>query len=445
MAPRLRLLALDLFLRPVRTRLPFRYGTAHVTGLPYLHLRARFEPDVMGLSAAALPPLWFDKASPSHDQTIADLLRAVRVAGDVYRALPAAPAYALHRDGEPETRRRLPDFNDLSAGFGVALLDAAVVDAACRLAGRPFHAALGEDLFGFGPLPLPPRPLERIHVRHTVGLADPITAADLREPIGDGLPETLEQVVRAHGVRYFKIKVSGDADASLERLRSIAAVLDRLAGDYRVTLDGNEQFPDAGSAADFLSRAADLRSLWSRTLWVEQPVERGAALSARVPDTGKPWLIDESDGTDEVVGRALELGYGGISAKTCKGVFRTLHSRRALEGTGGVLSSEDLMNIPVLPLQQDLCIAAALGIPHSERNGHHYVRAFEFLSPAEREAALREHPSLYRPLPGGMGTLRIDDGALDLREVNAFGLGARSEPDWASLTPVPGDGTLSAT
>ena len=444
MPPTLRLKELDLYLRPVRTRLPFRYGKANVTGLPYLHLRARFEPAVVGLSAAALPPLWFDKASPSHEATIADLLRSVRVAADVYRGLPAGSAYALHRDGEPETRRRLPGFNDLTAGFGVALLDAAVVDAVCRLADRPFHAALRDDLLGFGALPLPARPLDRIHVRHTVGLADPISAADVREPIGDGLPETLEQVVRAHGVRYFKIKVSGDAAASLDRLRAITAVLDRLAGDYRVTLDGNEQFPDMRSAADFLARASEIRSLWARTLWVEQPVERGAALSERVPDVGKPMLIDESDGTDAAVGRALELGYRGISAKTCKGVFRTLHSHRALQGTAGVLSSEDLMNIPVLPLQQDLCIASALGIAHSERNGHHYIRSFEFLSPGEREAVLREYPSLYRPLPGGMGTVRIEDGALDLREVNAFGLGARSEPDWPSLTAAPADGTFCA-
>ncbi|HYE97849.1 MAG TPA: mandelate racemase, partial [Planctomycetota bacterium] len=322
MPPALRLREVDLFLRPVRTRLPFRYGKANVTGLPYLHLRARFEPAVVGVSAAALPPLWFDKASPSHEATVADLLRSVRTAVEVYRDLPPATAFVLHRDGEPEARRRLPGFNDLTAGFGVALVDAAVVDAVCRLADRSFHAALRDDLLGFGPLPLPPRPLERIHVRHTVGLADPITPADLREPIGDGLPETLEQVVRAHGVRYFKIKVSGDAPASLERLRAIAAVLDRLAGDYRVTLDGNEQFPNMESAAGFLSRAAEVRSLWARTLWVEQPVERGAALSQRVPDVGKPMLIDESDGTDAAVGRALELGYRGISAKTCKGVFR---------------------------------------------------------------------------------------------------------------------------
>ena len=50
------------------------------------------------------------------------------------------------------------------------------------------------------------------------------------------------------------------------------------------------------------------------------------------------------------------------------------------------------MNTPVVPLHQDLCVAAALGIAHSERNGHHYIRAFEYFSPKERETAIREFP-----------------------------------------------------
>jgi hypothetical protein len=153
-------------------------------------------------------------------------------------------------------------------------------------------------------------------------------------------------------------------------------------------------------------------------------------MEGAVPPLGKPVIIDESDGTDDAVDRALSLGYAGISAKNCKGVFRTLHSFRRVREAGAILSSEDLMNIPVVPLQQDLSVAAALGIPHSERNGHHYIRAFEYLSPGEREAALREYPSLYRPNPA---SVRIVEGALDLREVNAFAFGVRAEPDWEFL------------
>jgi L-alanine-DL-glutamate epimerase-like enolase superfamily enzyme len=436
---KVRVREVGLFLRPVRTRFPFRYGKANVVAQPYLHLRVRCEPDAVGVSAAALPPLWFDKdPSKTHEDNVRDLLASVRAAADVWRSLPAGTAFGLHRAGEPEVRRRCAGLNDLTAGFGVALLDAAVVDAVCRLSGKTFHQGLRADLFGFGALEVPPRPLDAIAVRHTVGMADPITKADVASPLADGLPETLEEVVRATGARWYKVKVSGDAKASLERLRRIAAVLDRLAGDYKVTLDGNEQFATMRDAAGFVrwvAADAALTAFWRRTAWIEQPVERGAAFDEGPGeiDRLKPVIIDESDGTDDAVDRALALGYRGISAKNCKGVFRTLHSFRRTRGSNAILSSEDLMNIPVVPLQQDLCVAAALGITHSERNGHHYIRAFDFLSPKERQDALREFPSLYRPDPP---SVRVVGGLLDVREINEHAFGVRSEPDWEALAPA---------
>jgi hypothetical protein len=458
-APSLRVREVEVFLRHVRTRMVFRYGKAEVTGQPYAHLRVRFEPAVTGVSAAALPPLWFDKREGlTHEETIKELLRSIAIASDVYRGAGTDTAYGLHRACEPEARRRAVGMNDLTAGFGVALLDAAVVDATCRLANRTFHQGLREDLFGFGPVPIADRPLDRIFVRHTVGLSDPIRDADVASRVNDGLPETLEEVVRAYRVRYFKVKVSGEDARSRDRLRRIAEVLDREAGDYEVTLDGNEQFHEMEEVEPFTrSLAADpaLANFWKRTLWIEQPVERSRALEVDVPRLSKPIIIDESDGTDDAVDRALSRGYAGISAKNCKGVYRTLHSYRRVKETGAILSSEDLMNIPVVPLQQDLCVAAALGIPHSERNGHHYIRAFEYFSPREREAALREYPSLHTDgikspgefiprsginSPGEfiprLPSVRIVDGALDLREINSFAFGVRSEPDWDALQPV---------
>jgi hypothetical protein len=431
----LRVREVGVFLRPVRTRMPFRYGKAEVLGQPYAHLRVRFEPEVTGVSAAALPPLWFDKREGlTHEESIRELLGSIRAAARVYTTLPAATAYGLHQAGEPQARRRCAGMNDLTAGFGVALLDQAAIDATCRLAGRTFHQGLREDLFGFGPLPVPERPLGTILVRHTVGLSDPITRTDVAQSVQDGLPEALEDVIRTYGVRWFKVKISGEADGTMDRLRRIASV---LRGDYGVTLDGNEQFHSMGEVRDLVHRIDRdplLGEFWRRTAWIEQPVDRNHSMEGPLPSLGKPVIIDESDGTDDAVDRALSLGYAGISAKNCKGVFRTLHSFRRVKETGAILSSEDLMNIPVVPLQQDLSVAAALGIPHSERNGHHYIRAFEYVSPREREAALRDYPSLYRPDPP---SVRIEQGALDLREVNAFAFGVRTEPDWEALAPAP--------
>jgi hypothetical protein len=90
----------------------------------------------------------------------------------------------------------------------------------------------------------------------------------------------------------------------------------------------------------------------------------------------------------------------------------------------------------VVPLHQDLCVAAALGIPHSERNGHHYIVGFRFLTEAERAAALREFPTLYRAREGAEPVLRIDGGFISLKEINGNAFGTVSEPDWDALEPV---------
>jgi hypothetical protein len=426
-----------------------------------LHLRLKVETSegglLTGVSACGVPPLWFDKAAgKTHADNIQDLSISIRLALDEYMKLDAAPVWFLHKIAEPIIRKaaEAKGLNDLTAGYGVALTDSALIDAACRLTGVTFHSALKGNLLGFGAdfaALIPAKPMERIALRHTVGLVDPIVDADITEPVNDGLPESLEQVVRHYRARFFKIKISGDAAGSRDRLRRIASVLDSQAGDYRATLDGNEQFHDMGEFALFIRDAKTdpaLRNLWERTLLIEQPVGRAHSLIDAVAEplkevsAFKPVIIDESDGSDDAVDRALALGYQGISAKNCKGVFRTLHSFRRIkeiEAQGKptpILSSEDLTNTPVFPLHQALCVAAALGIRHSERNGHHYIIGFDYLSPKEREDALREFPSLYAARAQGSPVVRIEDGHFSLKELNMNGFGTASEPDWEFLEPV---------
>jgi len=92
----------------------------------------------------------------------------------------------------------------------------------------------------------------------------------------------------------------------------------------------------------------------------------------------------------------------------------------------GLQSAEDLTNLPLLPLQQDLCTVAALGLAHVERNGHHYFRGLAHVPAADRRAALARHPGLYREDPAGSGEvfLRIDDGELDLSPLQGVGYGS---------------------
>ncbi len=459
--PKFKLLEAAVFSRQIKTRMPFRFGRSTMTQMPILHLRLKVATEagrtLVGVSASGIPPLWFDKgAGKTHADNIHDLSLSLRIALDGYMELDDAPVWNLHHVAEPVVRKIAASkgLNELTAGFGVALVDSALIDAACRHTGATFHAALKSNLLGFGEefaRMLPAAPLDRIALRHTVGLADPITAGDITEPVGDGLPESLEDVIREYRASYFKIKISGNAAESRDRLRRIANVLDTQAGDYQTTLDGNEQFHDMGEFADFMRDAAldpALNSFWKRTLWIEQPVGRGHSLVDSVAgplkeiSAFKPVIIDESDGSDEAFERALSLGYRGISAKNCKGVFRTLLSHKRIQDLvaagepAPILSSEDLTNAPIVPLHQDLCVAAALGITHSERNGHHYIIGFDFLSAREREDALREFPSLYKTRPHGNPVLRVENGFISMRELNLNGFGTLSEPDWDSLEPV---------
>src|SRR5260370_42458883 len=64
-APRLHILALDLFERNVVLRLPFRFGVVTLTACPQAFVRARIAPEAgieaVGPGAALLAPKWIGK------------------------------------------------------------------------------------------------------------------------------------------------------------------------------------------------------------------------------------------------------------------------------------------------------------------------------------------------------------------------------------------------
>jgi hypothetical protein len=286
-----------------------------------------------------------------------------------------------------------------------------------------------------------------LHARHTVGLVDPITAADRAERVGDGLPETLEEVVGAYGHAFYKLKVGGDLAADTERLSRVAAVLDRLP-EYRATLDGNEQYESAEDAAA-LWRAMEaeprLARLRGSVLFIEQPVKRARALEAGMGPLAafRPVVIDESDGDLDAFPRAKALGYAGVSSKACKGVWRSLINLarcRAWNAEAGTarhfMSAEDLTTLAGVCVQQDLALVALLGLPHVERNGHHFVEGFAGRPRVEAGRFQAAHPDLYEESPRGP-RLAIRGGVLEIGSLDTPGLGATAEPDYAAMEAMP--------
>jgi hypothetical protein len=469
-AVRVRVREVRLLERDVRLRLPFRFGVVTLTEATEAYTRVRVDleggGEAWGMAAEMLAPKWFDKdPGLSNADTVEQLRASLRVARALYTE-PGAPRtpFALfaenYRAQLGECARR--GLNSLVAGYGPALLDRAVLDAVCRARGVSFYDAVRSNVPGIEPARLVAdlagfdmpallaglRPGAELHARHTVGLVDPITAAEPRGRVGDGLPETLEEVVAAYEHTYFKLKVGGDVEADLARLVAIASVLDRSPGPYFVTLDGNEQYGrvrDVLALWEAMTRTPALRRLVDAVLFIEQPITRKAALLEDVSPLAahRPVIIDESDADLDAFVEARRLGYRGVSSKTCKGFYKSLlNAARCARwnaeagGAGYFMSAEDLTTQAGLAVQQDLALASLLGLAHVERNGHHYVDGMAARPAAEQRGFLTAHPDLYGA-GDGVVRLRIRGGRLAIGSLACRGFASAAEPDWGSLREMP--------
>ena len=471
----IRVLDTDLFVLNMHTRMPFRYGITTLTAVPHLFVRATVEVDgkrQVGMSADHLPPKWFTKnPDTSPRQDIDGLLEVITTARDVARAVPKQETVFAW------WRRMYASMAAWGGGwgkapllvhFGTSLWERAVIDAFCRAEGTTFAAALRRNWLGVdlaslhaelnGAEPaalLPAEPLRTIVSRHTVGLTDYLTDREVppSERVDDGLPQSLEECVRAYGLTHFKIKLWGDAAKDLERLRGIADVLDRTAGgDYAFTLDGNENFKAIEpfrALWDSLAREPSLSKFMRGLLFVEQPLHRDVALGEDVrreflawPDR-PPVIIDESDGEVRSAARALECGYAGTSHKNCKNVFKgianaCLMAARNQSNPAGryVISGEDLSNIGPVALQQDTAVVASLGITHAERNGHHYFKGLSALPEEIQSAALRAHADLFRRHERGYVTFRVERGRTEVGSAVDAPFGVAFDFDPSQFTPL---------
>ncbi|MGE0725192.1 MAG: enolase C-terminal domain-like protein [Alphaproteobacteria bacterium] len=465
--PTLTVQEVQLFEWPYRLRLPFRFGVITVThgrqAVARVRIRLENGREEWGVAAEALAAKWFDKNPDLSDaDNLAHLRQALALAVDQYKASGPKSAFAMYADHYPaqiaEGGRR--GLAPLVANYGPAMLDRAIADALCRLLNVSFYDAARRNLFGVASHPIAPdlaefafdpfleglSPGARLHVRHTVGLVDPIVAADqtAESRVDDGLPETLEEVVAAYGHRYYKLKVGGDVDADVARLSAIAAVLDRQKHRYFVSLDGNEQYADAAGVEGLwnaMRRAPALGRLVDAIMYIEQPIKRQNALSAPLGALGaaKPIIVDESDGEVGTFPAAKALGYRGISSKNCKGFYKSLinlarcRSWNAAEGEGRYfMSGEDLTTQAGVSVQQDLALVNLLGLGHVERNGHHFIDGFAGRSDAEADAFLLAHPDLYHRQNDRV-RMRIRDGEVAIGSLACPGFAIGAMPDTTAM------------
>jgi hypothetical protein len=452
--------------RHVKMRLAFRFGVITVTDATQAVIRVRLSlPDGRtshGVAAEALAAKWFEKSPEFTDaQNFEQLRQSLDLAIELYSAQGFDRAFDLFAGTYAEQKRRgaALGLNPLVAAYGPALLDRAILDAVGRATGKSFAALIAGNLPGIRTTSLTPdikeaeltpflaglKPGTSIDVRHTVGLVDPLTAADrpASERVNDGLPETLEEVVSHYRGRYYKLKVGGDIKADLERLSRIASVLDAGAGDYRATLDGNEQYGDVEGVVELwrkVEEAPGLAKLVKSTLFIEQPIKRAVALSCSVEPLARlrPVIIDESDGELSSFPTALGLGYAGVSSKNCKGFYKSILNAARVSRLGArhFMSAEDLTTWPGVSVQQDLALVSLLGMTHVERNAHHFIDGMSFAPETEQQAFVAAHPDLYEKQAGKPARLKARGGKLALGSLEGPGFAVGAQMDFKSMKPM---------
>jgi hypothetical protein len=451
MPHRLTVRDIAFFERPVAFVRPFRFGAVTVNAAPQLFVRAEIEVEGKGVftgaSAEMLVPKWFDKrANLTPDQTVDELRRALLIARDLYLSHSGfETAFGLHArciTSQVEACAK-EDIPPLAAAYGPAEIDKAILDALLRAARVDFFDGMIGNIAGIDARLSPDvqdediaqflagrKPLERVAIRHTVGLDDTVEG-------GGGVADPKEN----SGARYFKLKLNGDPEADAARLTRIGQALLTSGRDYRVSLDANEQYADLaalGALIDRLSRDSALAPIATRLLYIEQPMPRDITRTSPLGKlVGRDFIIDEADDSWDAFPAARELGYRGISSKSCKGIYKSVvNATRAAKWSAGdekfFVTAEDLTCQVGLAVQQDLALGALIGAAHAERNGHHYVDGFAGAPVAEAQAFLSAHPDLY--VAGGDNVrLAIHDGDLMTGSLRAPGFATSVQPDWSAL------------
>jgi hypothetical protein len=442
-----------LFERPVTFARPFRFGAVVMEAATQAFVRAEIEVEgkgkAIGATAELLAPKWFDKRLQlSTDETVAELKRSLLIARDFYLGARDDTAFGLHAEviGAQVEACAREDIPPLAAAFGPAEIDKAILDALLRCAGVNFFDGMAQNIAGVDArlshdladdeivrFLATRRRLERVAVRHTVGLTDRIEGEG-----GVSDPGVMS------GARYFKLKLGGNPDADSARLARIGRGLSALPYNISVTVDANEQYSDLRAfevLVDRLDRDSALRPIAEKLLYIEQPLPRDITRRSPLGSLARrDIIIDEADDCYDAFVAARALGYRGVSSKSCKGLYKSIvnatrAARWSAEGDKYFVTGEDLTCQAGLAVQQDLALGALLGITHAERNGHHYVDGFADSPPAEAQAFLAAHPDLYR---NDVGTVRlcVHHGDLLTGSLTQPGFATSVHPDWSSLLPL---------
>ncbi|MFN0199789.1 MAG: enolase C-terminal domain-like protein [Planctomycetaceae bacterium] len=251
-------------------------------------------------------------------------------------------------------------------------------------------------------------PQAKMPLYHLVGALDPLTKGDLKQPIGDGLPETLGDWIAAEHLTHLKIKLAGD-DLTWDVERVLA--VDRVATETQAalkqsqwvySLDFNEKCANVQYILDFLKQIQKKNSqAYDRVQYIEQPTHRDlkAHPENRMHEAAKlkPVVIDESLVDYEALLLSREQGYTGVALKACKGQTESLLMAAAAQKFGMFLCVQDL-SCPGYSFLHSASLAAHIpGVTAIEGNGRQFC-------PGPNKKWAKLYPSMFHITDGTVGT-----------------------------------------
>jgi L-alanine-DL-glutamate epimerase-like enolase superfamily enzyme len=263
-----------------------------------------------------------------------------------------------------------------------------------------------------------PKPKAQMPLYHLVGAVDPVTASDVRQRIGDGLPENLAEWIRYNGVTHIKIKLNGsDLSWDVDRVVAVDRVTtetqrSRQVAQWHYSLDFNEKCPNVDYLLAFLHQLRErAEEGFGRIQYVEQPTKRDLKEDqANVMHRAAkliPIVIDESLVDLESLELARAMGYSGVALKACKGQSQVLLMAAAAQKHKMFLCVQDL-TCPGASLIHSAGLAAHVpGVAAIEANARQYV------------------PEANRPWEDRFpGIFKIRDGLMQTGSLTGPGLGA---------------------
>ena len=442
----IRLLSVQTRTEQFAYRSPIKFGGRVVTHVVLFHLTAEVETRdgrrATGYGSMPIGNVW---AWPSQRVTAAQSEQAMIVLGERLAALareyrgtghPLEITHELaaeygkaadevtHTMGLEESMPRLAQMVSASPlesaihdGFGRALGQNSYNLLSSEFVGRDLGAYLNADFAGeYLDRYTLREPKAQMPIYHLVGALDPLDETQVKQRIGDGLPETLPEWIVRDGLTHLKIKLNGDDLAwdvdrvvAVERV-SAPAQSARGCAKWNYSLDFNEKCANVEYVLEFLAKLKERSpQALERVQYIEQPTHRDLKAhpenkmhaAAKI----KPVVIDESLIDFESLQLCRELGYSGVALKACKGHTEALLMGAAAQKYGMFLCVQDL-SCPGWSFLHSASLSARIPtVAAIEGNSRQYC-------PTANDGWRDRYPSMFRVQQGMLGTAALNGQGL---------------------------------